>query len=505
VAPRAIEVAAISQTYPGVQALTAVTLGLDQGEVVGLVGHNGAGKSTLTRIIAGVERPTKGRIEVGGREAVFHGPQDAIAAGVSVVPQALSVVPTLTIRDNVALGTPVRALGRHRDALTRRQLAAQVDEVASHLGIEAELGRKAGFCSSSVQRLAMIGRALLREPAVMLLDEPTAALHPEEAERMFAAVEALRHNGMAILFISHRLDEVLRVSDRVVVLRQGRVVSEGAAAEVSRHELAELVAGHDLELAANGAGPAPARGGGGPVLTCEGLRVAPRVHGVSMSVARGEVVGLAGLEGSGCGDVLRAMAGLARPAAGRLTLNGSRLPHKRSAAVGVGVAYLPGDRVHNGIIPEMTVAETVTLSNDREFRLGRWLPLLKVRKEAAAVDQLLERLDLHPRGAARRKIKQLSGGNQQKALMARALISGAQVYLFDQPTEGVDVGARQEIHRHIRRLAEEGGCVVVTSSEPDELVELCERVIVMRDGRVVQEIRGTEISETEIVRASLVG
>ena len=502
----AIEVVGLSQTYPGVQALTGVSMRMAPGEVVGLVGHNGAGKSTLTRIVAGVERPTRGQVRVRGEEEVFHGPQDAIAAGVCVVPQALNVVPNLPVYDNIALGTPVRGVLRRRGARTRRDLSAHIREVAGQLGIDPELHVRAGFCTPSVQRLAMIGRALLRRPAVMLLDEPTAALHPEEAERMFAAMDALRKEGMAILFISHRLDEVLRVTARVVALRQGKIVAERISSGMSKTELAELVAGHglspDLE---RGRGDGDPDGGAETIFECRDLRVAPRVHGVTIQAARGEVVGLAGLEGAGCGDVLRAIAGLVKPAAGTMTVSGQASPHSRSAAVAMGVAYLPGDRVHNGLIPEMSVAATVTLSNDREFRFRRWLPVLRVRREAAAIDKLLERLDVHPRSAARMKIKLLSGGNQQKALMARALISGADLYLFDQPTEGVDIGARQELHRHIRGLAAAGGGVIVTSSEPDELLDLCDRVIVMRDGKVVREFVGSTATEAEIVQASLVG
>lgn len=494
----AIEVVDVWQTYPGVQALSDVSMAVAPREVVGLVGHNGAGKSTLTRILGGIERPALGRLRVRGEEQQFQAPQDAIDAGISVVPQALNVVPALTVWENVVLGI---RLGR---GAARAQLEQRIVAVAAQLGIEREVRSKAGDCSPSVQRLVMIARALLRQPAVMLLDEPTAALHPEEAERMFRAVEALRAEGMAIVFISHRLDEVLRVSARIVVLRQGRVVAQATPAELTRSRLAELIAGRELDEAA-APNRALDRGDAEVILRCEGLAVAPTVQDVSLEVARGEVVGLAGLEGASCGTVLRAVAGLVRPVRGRVTLHHRPLKHSRRAAIEAGVAYLPDDRVHNGIVPEMTVAATVTLTDDREFRWRGWLPVLRLGSEASAVERLLERLDVHPRGAARKKIKFLSGGNQQKALMARALNAGADVYLFDQPTEGVDVGARHELHRHIRELANEGGAVLVTSSEIDELVGLCDRVIVMHDGRIVRELSDGEISEAEIVHASLVG
>jgi len=507
-ATAAIEVAGVSQTYPGVRALTDVSLALHPGEVVGLVGHNGAGKSTLTRILAGVERPAEGRLLVGGEEQSFHGPQDAIEAGISVVPQALGIVPTLSARENIVLGVPLQhRLGglSRKSAIDRDELDARVTAVAGQLGIAGELRRAGRDCSPSVQRLVMIARALLRRPSVMLLDEPTAALHPEEAERMFGAVEALRAEGMALVFISHRLDEVLRISSRVVVLRQGRVVAECAPDTLTKSSLAELVAGRELHAA-----PAAAAGAAGAhstevILRCEGLAVAAGVQNVSLEVARGEVVGIAGLDGAGCGTVLRAIAGLVRPAAGSIVLNGTAIKPTRRAAIEAGVAFLPDDRVHNGIVPDMTVAATVTLGGDREFRLRRWLPVLRIRREARTVDSLLDTLDLHPRGAARRPVKFLSGGNQQKALMARALNQGADVYLFDQPTEGVDVGARQELHRHILQLAQEGGAVLVSSSEPEELVALCTRVLVMHDGRITRRLTGAQITETAIVHASLVG
>jgi ribose transport system ATP-binding protein len=494
VAPPAIAVEAVSKVYPGVQALDAVSFAVDAGEIVGLVGHNGAGKSTLTRVLGGVERPDSGRLTIAGRERSLGSPDDAIGAGVCVVPQHLSTVPVLTIAENIALGVTRQSAKGLRDA---------VRDAAALLGLEGQLRQKARDARPSTQRLVMIARALLRKPDVMLLDEPTAALHPSEVRRVFDVVGRLRDEGMAIVFTSHRLDEVLELTSRVTVMRHGRVVAAEPTAGLEKVRLGELIAGRTLKPGAPR--DAAAATAGETVLQVDGLTRLPRVREVSLTVAGGEILGLAGLAGAGCTDVLRMIAGLEAPEAGTISVGGRQVGRSRRSSIRAGVAYLPNDRGANGIVPEMTVAATVTLGNDRRSRVHPRVPVLAGRREAAMVDAALAGLDVHPRRAAGRKMKHLSGGNQQKALMARALLSGARLYLFDEPTEGVDIGARQDLHDEIRQLAAGGAAVIVTSSESEEIADLADRVVVLYDGRVSAELHGTDITEAEVTHACLVG
>ncbi len=485
-----LEVVSVSRDYPGVRALDAVSLGLDRSEVVGLVGHNGAGKSTLTRILGGVERPDGGELRIDGQEVSFSGPDDAIAAGICVVPQQLSVVPQLSVADNILLG-----IGRGR-----KEMRKQVRGVAETLGIADALRSEVRVNSQSMQRLVMIARAMLRRPKILLLDEPTAALHPLEAERLFAVIGQLRRQGVAVVFISHRLDEILSQTSRVVIMRQGKVVAIEAAEDLDKRRLAQLMVGRHPNPRQVERREAP----GEAVLSCKGV-TSGKLEDVSVEARAGRILGVAGLDGSGRAEFLRVLAGVQSLEGGEITVQGRPIGKSRRSAIRAGVAYLPGDRVHTGVIPEMNVAAAVTLGDDRASRVHPSIPLLRPARERAKIEATLLDLDIHPRGATRLKMKQLSGGNQQKALMARSLLAGAKAYLFDEPTEGVDIGARADLHAEIRRLAADGAAVVVASSESDELVELADQIIVFYNGRVCAELAAENISESAVTEACLVG
>lgn len=494
--PPAIAVRDVVRRYADVQALAGVSLDVRPGEAIGLVGHNGAGKSTLTRILGGLEAADAGTIEVRGRRVDYGSPDAAIAAGVALVPQRLSIVPLLTVEENVLLGLGRRA--RHRSLGTRLR------DVATQLGIADQLERKARDVRPSTQRLVMIARALMREPSVLLLDEPTAALHPDEARRLFAIVERLRTDGLAIVFISHRLEEVLAETSRVVVLRQGRVVASASCESLSARSLGALITGRELDDERQPEARAtPLRDD--PLLVCDDVAIGDRVRGVDLRVHAGEVVGVAGLNGSGRSELLRAIAGLERLRGGQMRVGDAPVGPSRRESQRAGIAFLPDDRGRNAIVPEMTVAATVTLANDRPSRIRPWLPVLRQAAERRRVDAALADLDIHPARPAGRKMKHLSGGNQQKALMVRAMLSGARVYLFDEPTEGVDVGAREDLHRQIRRLAADGAAVVVASSESDELVRVADRIVVLFDGAVAAELTGPAIDEHVVTHACLIG
>lgn len=491
----ALEVRSVTQYYPGVQALTDVSFSLATGEIVGLVGHNGAGKSTLTRIIAGVEKPASGDVVVAGREMSFANPSEALNAGIAVVPQQLNLVPLMSVADNITLGVRGR----------RRELVAQAASVAETLGIADVLAKRAGDCGASVQRLVMIARALLRSPSVVLLDEPTAALHPSEVERVFTAVERMRVDGVAVLFISHRLEEVLGFCSRVVVLRQGLVVAERPTGDMPKDELGDLIAGRKLDHGSMTTSTS-VTSDAEPILAISELAVPPVVSEFHAELRPGEVVGVAGLVGAGMAEVLECLAGLHPQHLGTVTMDGETLSlRSRQASMRAGIAYIPDDRAHNSIIGNLSVATTATLVNDREYRVLSRVPLVVAKRERSAVDAVLSKLDIRPKLVAKNRISTLSGGNQQKVLIARALMSGARVFAINEPTEGVDVAAKRDIHERVREMAAAGGAVLVASSEPDELADLCDRVLVMYEGRVVAELAGTEATKEAITKACLVG
>jgi ABC-type sugar transport system ATPase subunit len=505
---RRLEALGVSKAYPGVKALDDVTLGVGAGEIVGLVGHNGAGKSTLTRILAGAERPDKGELRLDGKPIAFRSPDDAIGHGIALVPQQLMIAPNLSVRENLLLGRR-GPLARKAHALLRRDTNgrtgwARWEEVVDELRLAAVLDIVAGRLRPPVQRLTLIGRALLRDPRVLMLDEPSAAFSEPEVELLFSILRPLRDQGIAVLYITHRLDEVLEFTDRVIVLRQGKKVHEGQTEGLAQDRLTEMVVGRRLERTAPLGSRAAAAARDDSLLECEGLSVLPRVRDVSFTLYRGEVVGITGVVGSGRTTFLRALCGVERRNAGEIRLQGRRLRLRSPRdAVRAGIAFMPEDRIRNAVIPDMTVAENVTLPQANEYRFNRFVPLLNLRHELTAVNAVLDQLEVAPPHSARVKIKFLSGGNQQKAMLARWLLAGAKVFIFDEPTEGIDVGTRFAIYDLIRGLAQQGAGVIVSSSDVEEIVSISDRVLIMRRGELVRVIEGADITESIVSHACI--
>ena len=496
-----LEAISLSKEYPGTKALEDVSLRIPRGKIVALAGHNGAGKSTLTRILAGAESPDKGHLEFDGERLTLHSPDHAIRHGIVLVPQQLMVVPKLSVRSNLLLGMHAK---ERREAgsgwLARGSRSSVLREAAEQVGLHGDLNAEAERLRPAGQRLLMIGRALLRQPSVIMLDEPTANLAGPDVERLFATLRPMRDRGIGILYITHRLDEILEIADDVVVMRQGRVIDVRPVAEMTKAHLTELIAGHRVEHVATAHEQAGVEGD--QLLRIEALEREPQVRGVSFTLHKGEILGMTGIVGSGRSSLLRTIGGIDPAEAGQILVNGKPVtiasPH---TAIKAGIAFLPEDRHRNAIIAEMEVAGNVTLPSIARFQMHRLVPLLRLRRENAIVNESLDKLRIHPKAPARRKIKFLSGGNQQKAVLGRWLLRGADIYIFDEPTEGVDVGARQDIYRLIRELAQNGAGVIVSSSDAEEIVEVCERVLIMRDGQIVDEISGDRLTETEINHA----
>jgi ribose transport system ATP-binding protein len=480
----------ITKRYPGVTALDAVGLELAAGSVHALIGENGAGKSTLLKILAGAERPDAGRVLLNGTPVAFTAPRQALDQGITVIYQELALVPELGADANIFLGMErVRA-----GALDRRAMRARAGETLASLGLPlADPGTPVKRLSIAQQQLVELARALVRNARVIALDEPTATLTQTEVAHLFAQIGQLRARGVGIIFVSHRLDEIRRIADEVTVLRDGRAVWHGPARDQDDAGLIRLMVGRDVEYVRQppAAPPAPS-----PVLEIAGLTREPAFRDVSFAVRPGEIVALAGLVGAGRTEVARCLAGADRWTAGRVRLAGHDYrPRAPRDGIRRGLVYLPEDRKRDGLILGFTVGANITLPVLRRFaRLG----VIRRPAEHRAAQGVVERLQLRP-PELNRLTRTLSGGNQQKVVLAKWLLADAAVLIVDEPTRGVDVGAKIELHRQIRALADRGKAVLVISSEMPEVLALADRIVVMREGRVAGELTADQATAERIM------
>jgi ribose transport system ATP-binding protein len=493
-APPVVAVHGLAKAFGGVQALSAIDLDVGAGEVHGLVGENGAGKSTLIRMLAGIHQPDAGTIEVDGQPVEIRDPQAAASLGLSFIHQELSLVPRFGALENMTLGMPkpTRLGGLIDWAALRRQAA----EAAERVGITFSLDTPVDRLSVGEQWLVSIARALVQRSRLIAMDEPTASLTEQEAERLFRIVEELSRDGIAIMYVSHRLEEILRLCRRVTVFRDGTKVGTIDGPTATRAQLIEAIVGHNVELRR----PAPVGQSAEPVLEARNLRRAPLVHDVSLRVAPGEILGLAGLMGAGRSETARLIFGAERPEAGEVLLDGRPVkfagPHE---AIKRGIALVPEERRSQGLVLERSVAFNYGLPNLPDLRRLRALPFVSAGREADRAREMVERLSVKT-ASVRTPVGRLSGGNQQKVLIGRWLVERTKVLILDEPSRGVDIGARAEIHAAIARLAAEGMAVLVISSEVEELVAVCHRVTVLVEGRVSGELEGDDINPESILR-----
>ncbi|WP_395103909.1 sugar ABC transporter ATP-binding protein [Actinomadura sp. SCN-SB] len=483
----------LRKSYPGVQAIRHVDLDLRAGEITGLVGKNGAGKSTLIKVLAGLVRPDAGTIHIDGRQAHLGSPADAARHGLAFVHQELALVPDLSVAENVLLGLGFPARGRTLVHWPRTYRDAA--NVLARLGVAVDPRRPTRSLSLAEQRLVMLARGLAARARLVVLDEPTASLSNAEIGHLFRVVRALRDDGVGTVFVSHRLDEILDLTERVVVMRDGTVVGDVATAALDRQRLIAAISGPAAKAppARRPSRPAPA---GEDILQVRNVSRSPVLTDVSLSIRAGEVVGLAGLAGAGRTELARVIFGVDRPSAGTVSVRGRAVrPGRLRSALRRGIVLLPEDRRHQGNILDFGVRSNVTLATLRNHRRTPRLALPSRRSERVAAQHMVERLHIAT-ASVEQPVRSLSGGNQQKVVLAKWLQHGAEIFLFDEPTHGVDVDGKQEIYELMRELAAEGKAVMFISSEFPELIEVCDRILVLRNGRIVAELDGDTTEAT---------
>jgi ribose transport system ATP-binding protein len=485
--PPFVEAVHVSKAFGGVQALDDVSLGFEPGEVHGLIGANGAGKSTFVRILAGVHQPDAGEIILDGQPRHVRNPLVARGLGMSFIHQELNLVPKFSVLTNLGLGLRKPT----RFGMTDwRAFRAEVEPVAERLKFPFRLDAIAEDLSVADRWLVSIGHALVHKARLVAMDEPTASLSADEVDRLFDVIADLRSSGVAVIYVSHRLDEVEHLCDRVSVFRNGRLVGSLVRGEITRARLIEGIIGGPPPQAHRASGVAVERE---TVLRIEDVRRPPMVNGVSFTLGRGETVGLAGLVGAGRTELARILFGVDKGAEGRVVLDGREIrPGSTRDAARLGIALVPEERRTQGLLLRESVRFNLTLPSLRSFRVTPTLPYVRLEGAARASRDMVQRLDIRTPDVET-TVGRLSGGNQQKVVVGKWLMRQPRVLILDEPTRGVDVGARAEIHRTIRELAAGGVPILMIASELEELLG-CDRVLVMREGRVAGELAGEAIT-----------
>ncbi|KAB2371446.1 sugar ABC transporter ATP-binding protein [Actinomadura montaniterrae] len=493
-----MQLADVHKSFGENHVLRGVSLAVEPGEVVALCGENGAGKSTLTRVISGAHQPDRGRVLVDGEAAVLKDPQAAMALGIEVIYQEFqqNLFPHLSVAENMHVLDRDGRFGRW--SVSRRRMAEAASSALRDLGLDIDVRRPVGELGVAERQMVEIAKAMTHKPRLLILDEPTAALDERESERLFEQVRRLREAGVTILYISHRLDEVFELSDRIVVLRDGRVTLDEPTGSLTPARVVTAMVGD----AVDDFYPKERNATDRVVLRVRGASGGDAFHGVDLDVRAGEVLGIGGVVGCGRGELLRALFGLHPLTAGTVTVDGEpvRARDPRRAIAG-RVAYVTPDRSGEGLAMQQSVEANVSLPS-----LGRFTTADVVRRgrERAATGKVMA--DLRVRAASPSvPAGSLSGGNQQKTLFAKWVMTGPRVLLMDEPTRGVDVGAKTEIYRIINGLTADGVAVVLVSSDLPELVAMSDRVLVMREGRPVSELTGDDVNEQNILEHALVG
>ena len=487
----------ISKHFPGVAALSDVSFEVRTGECHALLGENGAGKSTLGKVLAGLCRPESGRVLIDGHEARFHSPRDAVRSGVAIVHQELVFCPNLSVAENLCL----HEIPRRGLFLDRRLLRARAEALLARVGLAVDVGRPLSSLSIAQEQLVQIAAAVGLGAKILVFDEPTSSLGRGEVERLFRLIRQLQGSGVTMIYVSHRLEEIFEICQSVTVLRDGRHVATRPVGEVGHDELVRMMVGRSLEPVepVGWVERSEAHREKEIRLRVRRLSSPGRFSNVDLALAAGEIVGLAGLIGAGRTEILEALFGLDRTTRGETLIEG-KPAHIRSPreAQSLGMALVPEDRKRQGLVLGMNVRENLTLPILDRFR--RRLGLSDRRAETSLTERLRRELSIRS-PSAETAVPSLSGGNQQKIVFARGLAAEARILLIDEPTRGVDVGAKREIHDLVRQLAARGAAILVVSSDLPELLALADRLIVIRRGTIAAELSRADASPEVVLRA----
>ena len=489
--PYVIEMRGITKRFPGVVANHHINLSIEQGEIHGLLGENGAGKTTLMNILYGLYRPDEGQIIVRGELVHFDSPRDAIAKGIGMVHQHFMLIPVFTVTENLVLGAELTK-GIALDMATAED---KVRELSDKYGLKAEPGARIEDLPVGIQQRIEILKALYRNADIMILDEPTAVLTPQEVEELYNVMRMLRQRGHTIIFITHKLREILTICDRVTVLRDGKVVGTQSAHGLTEASLARMMVGRDVLLRVE----KPVAAYGKPILEVQDLyardnRGLPALNGVSLNVCTGELVGVAGVEGNGQTELVEVLTGLRRAESGKVLVNGRDLTNQHpSKFFANGVGHIPADRHRRGLILDFSLVENFLLGfqDCPPFAEGPRLKYAEARKLAR---RLVQNLDIRT-PSIEVPARTLSGGNQQKAILAREFERQPQLLIAAQPTRGLDVGATEFVHQQLMKQRSEGKAILLVSSELSEIMDLSDRIIVMYEGRVQGAVDAAKATE----------
>ena len=484
-----LKVEGISKSFPGVRALSDVSLEAYRGEILAMVGENGAGKSTLIHVLSGVYHPDSGRIFMDGQEVAFHNPHEAETAGISVVFQELSLVPNLSVAENVfANRQPTGTLG----LIDRRSMLSQTQELLNIFATDFKPTDQVGRLSLGSQQMVEIIKALARNAKVLILDEPTSSLSLQEADQLFERLRQLRQQGLTIIYVSHHLEEIFALSDRVVVLRDGELAGIRNTSEIDEHQIINLMVGRDLSDLEK----TQAAEQGAEFLRVENFSRKQNFQNVSFALHAGEILTFFGLVGAGRTEVARALIGLDAHATGAVYVHGQRINIQHpGAAMSAGLAYLSEDRKGEGLFLDKTITENFLAPNLKQVTPRGWFRPAMLRQLA---QQYVTQLEVRT-PSLNQRVRNLSGGNQQKVLLGEWLATGPDILIVDEPTRGIDVGTKQEIHRLLRNLAKSGKAILVISSDLPEVLQVSDRIAVMREGELMGILNGADATEQNIM------
>ena len=492
-----LEMKGITKRFPGVLALDEVNFQAKRGEIHALLGQNGAGKSTLMKILAGDYSMTDGEIFIDGEAVSLRNQRQALNLNIAIVYQEISLLSNLTVAENIFLGREIV----NGIAIDNQKIMQESEKVLDILGIDhISLDEKVSNLSLAQRQLVEIARAISYEPRILILDEPTATLTPEDVERMFRVLDRLKQQNIAIIYISHRLKEIMNHCDRGTILRNGRTVKTVEIKNTTEEEIIELMIGQKKEnfFRAGNADHENAK----VLLEVQNCIVGDRVRNVSFKLHRGEIIGLTGLLGAGQNELTRSLFGLAKDVKGKVLLNGREVTITSPLqALEMGICLLTENRKEEGLFLDMSVKENTTLPILRKFWISKEIPFISLNNEEAAAKDVSEKVNVVTRSMSA-KIRTLSGGNQQKVILARWLLQEPEVFLFIEPTRGIDVGAKAEIYRHLDQLSKQGKGIIVVSPDLIEILGVADRVLVMREGELVKTFAAADATEEKILAAT---